>query len=108
MSSSVALTACAASLAVALTACGSDDKPAAATTTQAPLVTTTPSPATALDNSSTAAARSCPMAEGQAGSPEWTLNGATGSVAVTGSTDTTAPVVTVKGPFSVNQTQVQT
>jgi len=56
--SSVALTACAASLAVALTACGSDDKPAGATTTQAPLVTTTPSPVTALDNSSTAAARS--------------------------------------------------
>ena len=75
VSSSVALTACAASLAVALTACGSDAKPAA-TTTQAPLVTTTPTPVTALDNSSTAAARSCPMAEGQGGAPEWTLNGA--------------------------------
>jgi len=108
VSSTVALTACAASLAVALTGCGSDAKPAGATTTQAPLVTTTPSPVTALDNSTTAAARSCPMADGQAGSPEWTLNGATGSVAVTGSTDTAAPVVTVKGPFSVNQTQVQT
>lgn len=108
VSSSVALTACAASLAVALTACDSDEKPPAATTTQAPLVTTTPSAATALDNSSTAAARTCPTAEGQGGAPEWTLSGATGSVAVTGSTDTAAPVVSVKGPFSVNQTQVQT
>lgn len=40
--------------------------------------------------------------------PEWTLSGATGSVAVTGSTDTTAPLVKVDAPFSVAQTQVHT
>jgi peptidylprolyl isomerase len=36
------------------------------------------------------------------------LPGATGSVAVTGSTDTAAPVVTVEAPFSVSETQVKT
>lgn len=39
---------------------------------------------------------------------EWTLPGATGSVAVTGSSDTTAPLVTVAPPFSVAETQVRT
>jgi hypothetical protein len=42
------------------------------------------------------------------GTPEWTLSGITGSVAVTGSTDTAAPLVTVKAPFSVTETQVHT
>jgi FKBP-type peptidyl-prolyl cis-trans isomerase len=42
------------------------------------------------------------------GTPEWTLPGATGSVAVSGSTETTAPLVDVSPPFSVTQTQVQT
>ena len=42
------------------------------------------------------------------GTPEWTLPGATGSVAVTGSTDTTAPLVNVNAPFSVTETQVHT
>ena len=51
----------------------------------------------------------CPMALPQAGgTPEWTLPGATGSVAVSGSTDTTAPLVEVSPPFSVTQTQVKT
>ncbi|MGK2883042.1 MAG: FKBP-type peptidyl-prolyl cis-trans isomerase [Mycobacterium sp.] len=51
----------------------------------------------------------CPTAVPQSGStPEWTLPGATGSVAVTGSTDTAAPAVTVGGPFSVAETQVHT
>lgn len=40
--------------------------------------------------------------------PEWTLAGATGSVAVTGSTATAAPMVKVEAPFSVTQTQVHT
>ena len=40
--------------------------------------------------------------------PEWTLTGATGSVAVSGSTATTAPFVKVDSPFSVSQTQVHT
>jgi hypothetical protein len=63
-----------------------------------------------LDGSGKAnAAGSCPTAAPQSGgTPEWTLAGTTGSVAVTGSTDTTAPRVTVTAPFSVTQTQVHT
>ena len=56
-----------------------------------------------------AAAGSCPTAAPQnGGTPDWTLSGNTGSIAVTGSTDTTAPLVNVTAPFSVNQTQVHT
>ena len=55
------------------------------------------------------AAESCPSAAPAAGgTPEWTLPGATGNVAVTGSTDSAAPEVTVSGPFSVTATQVHT
>jgi hypothetical protein len=55
------------------------------------------------------AAGSCPTAApAKGGTPEWTLPGTTGNVAVTGSTDTTAPLVTVGAPFSVTQTQVHT
>jgi hypothetical protein len=55
------------------------------------------------------AAGSCPTAAPpNGGTPEWTLPGATGSVAVTGSTDTAAPSVNVTTPFSVTQTQVHT
>jgi FKBP-type peptidyl-prolyl isomerase-like protein len=55
------------------------------------------------------AAGSCPSAAPQSGgTPDWTLTGSTGSVAVTGSTDTTAPRVDVTTPFSVTQTQVHT
>lgn len=55
------------------------------------------------------AAGVCPSAPPAAGgTPEWTLPGATGSVAVIGSTDTTAPSVVVTAPFSVSETQVHT
>lgn len=55
------------------------------------------------------AADSCPTAAPPSGgTPDWTLTGTTGSVAVTGSTDTAAPVVNVTAPFSVTQTQVHT
>ncbi|MCV7349663.1 FKBP-type peptidyl-prolyl cis-trans isomerase [Mycobacterium parmense] len=55
------------------------------------------------------AAASCPTAPPQAGgTPDWTLAGTTGSIAVTGSTDTTAPSINVTTPFSVTQTQVHT
>jgi FKBP-type peptidyl-prolyl cis-trans isomerase len=55
------------------------------------------------------AAGSCPTAAPPAGgTPDWTLAGTTGSIAVIGPTDTTAPRVTVTAPFSVNQTQVHT
>ncbi len=80
---SFALTVCAVS-AAALTACGS-----------AP--------------SSEAQTPACPTAAPSAGgTPEWRLPGATGSVAVTGSTDTASPLVTVTPPFSVTETQVHT
>ena len=53
------------------------------------------------------AAGSCPTAAPQnGGTPDWMLAGTTGSIAVTGSTDTTAPLVNVTAPFSVTQTQV--
>jgi hypothetical protein len=81
---SVALAACTASFVVALAACGTAAETAKAAGT---CPTTAPS---------------APV------TPQWTLPGATGSVAVTGSTDTAAPVITVTAPFSVTQTQVHT
>jgi FKBP-type peptidyl-prolyl cis-trans isomerase len=51
----------------------------------------------------------CPTAApGDGGTPDWTLTGTTGSVAVTGSTDTAAPRVNVTAPFSVTETEVHT
>ncbi|MGV0633501.1 FKBP-type peptidyl-prolyl cis-trans isomerase [Mycolicibacillus trivialis] len=91
------------SLVVALTGCGSDSDTSASPS---------PSISDAVSSSTTqapAVAASCPTAApvGDA-TPQWTLSGATGSVAVTGSTDTAAPVVTVEAPFSVTETQVET
>lgn len=55
------------------------------------------------------AAGSCPTAApASGGTPDWTLAGTTGSIAVFGPTDSTAPRVTVTAPFSVAQTQVHT
>lgn len=57
----------------------------------------------------TAAAHTCPTVEPpDGGAADWTLPGATGQLAVTGSTDSAAPRVNVQGPFSVTSTQVQT
>ena len=54
-------------------------------------------------------ASACPsLAPDKTGAPEWTLNGTVGSVAVTGSTDTTAPRVDITPPFEVATTQVHT
>ena len=74
-----------------LAACGSDDNSSSDSTTTG------------------SAVASCPTAE-PAGdvTPEWTLDGSTGAVEVTGSTDTNAPKVTVTEPFSVDATTVQT
>lgn len=56
-----------------------------------------------------AAGGPCPTAAPAADvAAEWTLSGATGSVAVTGSTDSAAPKVDVTAPFTVTETQVQT
>ena len=91
----LALLACAAPLVLTLSACGSHTD----TTSSANTPTSTPA----------APASACPTTapDGQ-GTPEWTLNGVTGSVAVTGSTDTAAPLVKVDSPFSVSETQVHT
>ena len=106
LTSAITLAACSAAVAAALTACGSDSTPPAAdTTSSASDVFTAPS-APAVEP--TATEQGCPSAAPQAAEPQWTLSGATGSVSVTGSTDTTAPAVTVEGPFSVTETQVQT
>jgi FKBP-type peptidyl-prolyl cis-trans isomerase len=103
--SSVAVVACAASLAMTLAACGSDAETSSASTTSSPVsdVFTPPSmPAAPVDSP-------CPMAAPvDAGAPEWTMPGTTGSVAVTGPTATTAPQVDVEAPFSVTDTQVHT
>ena len=103
----VAFAAGAAALAaLSLAGCSSDTKaPAAspASSTGVPAVTLPPAAPASVDN------YSCPTAAPAPGTaPEWTLSGTTGSIAVTGSTDTTAPLVKVTGPFSVAETQVHT
>ncbi|WP_445165398.1 FKBP-type peptidyl-prolyl cis-trans isomerase [Mycolicibacterium sp. Dal123E01] len=101
--SAVALAACAASIAMTLAACGSDTSaPSASKPSTAPAVASSVTQSAGPDSS-------CPTAPpANAGTPEWSLPGATGSVAVTGSTDTAAPVVKVTAPFSVAATQVHT
>jgi len=104
MSSAITFVACAASF-LTLAACGSPTNTSSSSTTSSisdlytrPSMAATP-----------AVAGSCPTAAPQnGGTPEWSLAGTTGSVAVTGSTDATAPQVTVTAPFSVAQTQVHT
>ena len=86
---------------MALAACSSDK--------------TTPSRSTLSESVSTPAITepatadsTCPTAAPAGGTPEWTLTGTTGSVAVTGSTEAAAPRVDVTAPFSVTQTEVHT
>jgi FKBP-type peptidyl-prolyl cis-trans isomerase len=90
-----------------LAACGSD-KPASSkdTSSTAPAFTQAMSPASPPPAT---ADTSCPtQAPSDGGTPDWTLNGATGSVAVTGSTDKAAPLITVTQPFTVTETAVHT
>ncbi len=92
-SSPAALVAGAVSLAVLLSACGSETSSASPSST----------------SETAAAASPCPSATPDAtAEAEWTVSGTTGSVSVTGSTDTTAPRVDVTTPFSVSETQVHT
>jgi FKBP-type peptidyl-prolyl cis-trans isomerase len=98
---------CAASLVMTLAACGSDaETPSASTSSSSSPVSdvfTPPAmPETPTDSP-------CPpAAPAGGGTPEWTLPGATGSVAVTGPTEKTAPQIKVEAPFNVTQTQVHT
>lgn len=109
--SSLAVVASAAPLLVLLAACGSDSDTAASSTsstsTQADPFSVPESPTPAPESPSPDS--TCPSAApAGGGAPEWTLPGSTGSVAVTGSTDTAAPRVDVEAPFSVTETRVQT
>jgi hypothetical protein len=88
--SALAFAAGAAAFAMTMTACSSGVVPSS--DAQAPV----------------AATECSTVAPEAGGTPEWTLPGATGSVAVTGSTDTSAPLVSVTPPFTVTETQVQT
>lgn len=85
--------------ALLLSACGSDDTPATSSST-----------ATEADTSSAdTALASCPgTAPAADTAPQWTYDGTTGKVAVTGSTDSEAPKITVTTPFAVSSTQVHT
>jgi hypothetical protein len=89
-----------------LAACGSDtDTPSASTpSSSASNVFTPPS----ITDTGPVDFPCPPAAPANAGTPEWTLPGATGSVAVTGPTDSTAPQIKVDAPFSVTETQVHT
>ncbi|WP_415975620.1 FKBP-type peptidyl-prolyl cis-trans isomerase [Rhodococcus sp. 077-4] len=93
--------AASASLVLSTGACSSDSD------TSSPA--TTSSSASTSSAATAAGASTCPTAPVEASAtPEWTLDGDTGSIAVVGSTDTTAPSVTVGAPFSVAETQVKT
>ena len=108
MCSFAVVAACAASFVLLLAACGSDTTSASTSSTSS---ASTPSVAQVATSATepAPAASTCPTAAPQnAGTPEWTVSGTTGSVAVTGSTDTTAPKVSVTAPFSVTETQVHT
>ncbi len=104
--STLGFAVCAASAVLALSACSSD-KPTVSPSTStgsagAPAMTAPEAPPATADSG-------CPtQAPAEGGTPDWTLNGATGSVAITGATDKAAPLVTVTQPFSVSETQVHT
>ncbi len=113
LSSTVALAGIAAALLTTLAACGSDTETSSASTSSTSTAAADPFSVTETQMPAApptpAAASTCPTAAPAAGgTPEWTLNGATGNVAVTGSTDSTAPDVKVGTPFSVTETQVHT
>lgn len=99
--SSLALLACATALVLPLAACGSTAENAATSTSSVADLLTPPAHAE-VDST-------CPTVEPpNGGTPEWTLSGASGTVAVTGSTASSAPFVKVGTPFSVTETQVHT
>jgi peptidylprolyl isomerase len=113
VSSSVVLAASGALLVTTLAACGSDSESSSASSSSTSTSAADPFSITQTQRPAApptpAAASTCPTAApADNGTPEWTLPGATGSVAVTGSTDTTAPNIKVETPFSVTETQVHT
>ncbi|KQU57064.1 peptidylprolyl isomerase [Rhodococcus sp. Leaf278] len=92
--------AASASLVLLTGACSSD------TDSTSPATTTSSSASVSADAASSG---TCPTAApDSAATPEWTLAGDTGSIAVVGSTNAAAPSVTVEAPFSVAESQVKT
>jgi FKBP-type peptidyl-prolyl cis-trans isomerase len=106
VSSSVALVACAASLTMTLAACGSESDTSSSTTTSS--VSSDVFSPPSYTETATEPSPCPPAAPVNGGTPEWTLPGATVSIAVTGPTDTAAPRIDVQAPFSVTETQVHT
>jgi FKBP-type peptidyl-prolyl cis-trans isomerase len=103
---SVAAVACAALSVLTLAACGSDTETPAASTSSSEVSDLFSPPSIPMSKPEDSPCP--PAAPADTGAPEWTLPGATGSVAVTGPTDKTAPQIHVEAPFSVTETQVQT
>jgi FKBP-type peptidyl-prolyl cis-trans isomerase len=94
---------------MALAACSSDKPASSPSTSSASTSASAFTEPAAPPPAQPAADSGCPtQAPGDGGTPEWTLSGATGSVGVTGSTDTAAPRITVTAPFSVTETAVHT
>ncbi|GAC66430.1 FKBP-type peptidyl-prolyl cis-trans isomerase [Gordonia soli] len=87
--------------ALALAACGVLVLSACSSTDSA----SSESTSSAAGSDSTTSATACPTAAGSA-APEWTYDGSTGKVAVTGSTDEAAPKVDVTTPFATDKTEV--
>lgn len=88
-----------AACALLLSACSSDDTSATSSTT-----------ATETDTAGgDTALATCPSTAPAADTAaQWTYDGTTGKVAVTGSTDNDAPKIAVTTPFAVSSTQVHT
>jgi peptidylprolyl isomerase len=100
--------AAAASLVVTLAACGSDVATSSSSSSNSSTFSAPALPSSSVIEQA-AGDGTCPSTPpASPGTPEWTLNGTTGSVAVTGSTDKAAPVVKVTAPFSVAATEVHT
>jgi len=106
----VASVVCAASAVMTLAGCSpGKTSPSASTSSGSASMSAVTEAVTPPSREPATAESTCPRAApGDGGTPEWTLTGTTGSVAVTGPTDTTAPRVDVTAPFSVTQTEVHT
>jgi FKBP-type peptidyl-prolyl isomerase-like protein len=97
----------AASFSMVIAGCGSDTETSSAGSSSSSPVSDVLTPPS-IEQTATEAGTCPTAAPASAGTPEWTLAGTTGNVAVTGSTDTSAPRVDVQAPFSVTETQVHT
>lgn len=107
--STLKLVTCAAAVAMTLAACGSDAETSASPSPSSTGPSTVEFFPSELPELPPAGPSPCPVNPPASGvAPEWTFNGATGSVAVTGPTDAAAPSIAVQGPFTVAETQVQT